>query len=57
MHGGIVMSPEFERGWILGYTQGQYNMRRILLRKLANPEALKKWLAEWPRKRRKTVRP
>jgi len=52
-----MMSPDFERGWILGYTQGQYNMRRILLRKLRNPRALKKWLDEWPLKRRKMVRP
>jgi len=62
------MSPEFDRGWILGYTQGQYNMRRILLRKvlryrLSNDAAyvvlaeIKKWLDEWPRKRRKVVKP
>ena len=61
------MSPDFERGWILGYTQGQYNMRRTLLRKLkrcATPEVaawavarLQKWLDEWPEKRRKKIRP
>lgn len=58
------MSPDFERGWKLGYTQGQYNMRRTIMRKIADSNlpaialivGLRVWLHEWPKKRRK-VRP
>ena len=50
----------WDRAWTLGYTQGQYNMRRVILRRIAEYsdalgacEAIVRYLEEWPKKRRK----
>jgi hypothetical protein len=50
----------WDRAWTLGYTQGQYNMRRVILRRiyeradaLGACESIVRYLETWPRKRRK----